>query len=54
MEKRYFEDIAPDETHILGTWSVTKGEIVAFAKQYDPQTFHVDELAAQEPGYTHE
>lgn len=51
MAQRSFEDITTDETHELGTWTVTNNEIIAFAEQYDPQPFHVDETAAQNSIY---
>lgn len=51
MMQRSFEDITTDETHELGTWTVTEDEIIAFAEQYDPQPFHVDKTAAQNSIY---
>lgn len=51
MTTRYFEDIEPNERHDLGTWSVSEDEIVSFARQYDPQPFHLDEAAARETIY---
>ena len=38
----YFEDFAPGQDIDLGTRTVTEEEIVAFARDYDPQPFHVD------------
>lgn len=38
----YFEDYVVDSEHTLGSYTVTEEEIVAFARQYDPQPFHVD------------
>ncbi|GAA0460569.1 MaoC family dehydratase (plasmid) [Halococcus dombrowskii] len=50
MSKRYFEDIELGETLKMGTYTVSKEEILDFAEQYDPQPFHVDpEAAAQSP-----
>ncbi|MEX2212458.1 MAG: MaoC family dehydratase [Gaiellaceae bacterium] len=43
---RYFEDFAAGETVELGTYEVTREEIVEFASRYDPQPFHVDEEVA--------
>lgn len=51
MTQRFFEDITTNETHELGTWTITEDEIVSFAEQYDPQPFHVDETAAQNSIY---
>ncbi|WP_075796051.1 MaoC family dehydratase [Massilia putida] len=42
----YFEDFEPGQDIDLGTRTVTEDEIVAFARQYDPQPFHVDQDAA--------
>jgi acyl dehydratase len=49
MSKRwYFEDFYPGQEIDLGTRSVTEEEIVAFARMFDPQPFHIDrEQAAQ-------
>ncbi|WP_255192143.1 MaoC family dehydratase [Natronobeatus ordinarius] len=45
---RYFEDLAVGDTFEVGSYTVTKDEIVEFAEQFDPQPFHLDEAAAQE------
>jgi acyl dehydratase len=45
---RYFEDYAPGFTVDCGSVSVSEAEIIAFAKEYDPQPFHVDPVAAAE------
>src|SRR5437870_7824115 len=44
---RYFEDFKVGESLDLGRRSVSADEIVAFARQFDPQPFHVDEEAAK-------
>lgn len=47
---RFFEDYTVGATYVLGTFSTTEDEIVAFARQYDPQMMHIDrELAAKGP-----
>ena len=43
---RYFEDYIPGLTADCGTVSISEPEIIAFAKEYDPQPFHVDPVAA--------
>ena len=43
---KYWEDFAVGETVQLGTYEVTREEILEFASRYDPQPFHVDEEAA--------
>ncbi len=49
MSKRYFEDFAVGEvSKPSGRVRVDKDEIIAFAKKYDPQPFHIDEEAAKQ------
>ncbi|MBI2160739.1 MAG: MaoC family dehydratase [Candidatus Rokubacteria bacterium] len=43
---RYFEDFAPGDVIELGSRTITKDGIVAFAREFDPQPFHTDEAAA--------
>jgi acyl dehydratase len=46
----YFEDFHEGYSFSTATRKVTKEEIIAFAKQWDYQSFHLDEeLAAQSP-----
>ena len=45
---RYFEDVQVGERTNLGTHTVTEEEILAFARRYDPQPFHVDPEAAKQ------
>lgn len=48
MSERYFEDFVVGEVHKSGRRRrVEKDEIIAFAKQYDPQPFHLDEEAGR-------
>lgn len=46
IDQRYFEDYVPGSTYVFGTATVDEGQIVEFAKEYDPQFFHVDPVAA--------
>ena len=39
---RYFEDFHVGETFDLGKITVTEEDIITFARQFDPQPFHVD------------
>jgi acyl dehydratase len=48
MPGHTFEDFEPDQVFELGSHTVTEEEIVAFARQFDPQPFHVDAAAAAE------
>ncbi|HEU5190836.1 MAG TPA: MaoC family dehydratase [Methylomirabilota bacterium] len=43
---KYWEDIKVADTAILGSHTVTEDEILAFARKYDPQPFHLDREAA--------
>ena len=45
---RYFEDFQVGDVFELGMTSVTEEEIIAFARQFDPQPFHVDPAKARE------
>src|SRR5438128_4287878 len=48
---RYFEDFKVGESLDLGRRSVSADEIVAFAREFDPQPFHIDEEAAKRSIY---
>lgn len=48
MSTLYFEDFPIGEIVEFGDRLVTAEEIVEFARQFDPQPFHLDERAAQE------
>ncbi|MET3131364.1 acyl dehydratase [Oxalobacteraceae bacterium GrIS 1.11] len=45
-QHRYFEDFFVGQELDLGVRHVTEEEIIAFARQFDPQPFHVDHDAA--------
>ena len=40
------DDLSPGQTYEAGPIRVTRDELVAFARDYDPQPFHLDEAAA--------
>ena len=42
----YFEDFEVGSRRELGSYLVTEEEILSFARQYDPQPFHIDKEAA--------
>ena len=48
MTRYVFEDFTPGMTVMLGPVSVSKDEIIAFATEFDPQPFHIDEIAARD------
>ncbi|TMD62085.1 MAG: MaoC family dehydratase [Chloroflexi bacterium] len=45
---RYFEDFQVGDIFDLGRTSATQEEIIAFARQFDPQPFHTDPERAKE------
>jgi acyl dehydratase len=47
IDDGFFEDRVVGETADLGSHTFTREEIVAFAREHDPQSFHLDEAAAQ-------
>lgn len=47
MKASYFEDLVPGMTFDFGSVEVTAEEIIRFARQFDPQPFHLDEAAAK-------
>lgn len=47
MAERYFEDCHVGQIFETGTFEVTRERMIEFAKEYDPQSFHMDDLAAK-------
>ena len=47
MQSRFLEDFAVGQVFQTGSVRVEKNDIFAFAKQFDPQPFHLDEDAAR-------
>lgn len=48
MAKRYFEDFRVGEVIRLGSRRVSEAEIIAFAREFDPQPFHLDSARARD------
>jgi acyl dehydratase len=48
---RYWEDFSAGDVFDLGSRIVTREEMVAFASQWDPQGFHLDEEAGRATVY---
>ncbi len=48
---RYFEDFKPGDVIDLASRTISKESIIAFAKEFDPQMFHLDEEAARHTIY---
>ena len=44
---KYWEDFKVGEVIELGSCAITEAEVLAFARKYDPQPFHVDPEAAR-------
>ncbi|MBU8542208.1 MULTISPECIES: MaoC/PaaZ C-terminal domain-containing protein [Roseomonadaceae] len=42
------DDLRPGQEFDLGTFSLPRAEVLAFASRYDPQYFHLDEAAAKD------
>ena len=47
----YFEDFPPGDVRESPARTVSREEIIAFAKDFDPQPFHIDEAAADRSVY---
>jgi acyl dehydratase len=47
MTEQYLEDFSVGQVFNSGRLHVDKDQIIAYAKQFDPQPFHLDEEAAQ-------
>ena len=47
MSGRYLEDFAVGQTFGSGRLRISKEQVTAFAAEFDPQPFHLDEEAAQ-------
>ena len=47
LQDRWFEDYVPGTVHDLGSVVVDEQEVVAFARQFDPQPFHLDQERAE-------
>jgi len=45
---RYFDDFQPGDVSEHGPYGVSREEIIAFAKQFDPQPFHLSDEGGRE------
>ena len=48
---RYFEDFPPGDVRESPPRTITREEMVEFARKYDPQPFHLDDEAAKKTIY---
>ena len=46
MTMLHLDDLAPGQVYPLGRRTLGRDEIIAFAREWDPQPFHLDEAAA--------
>jgi acyl dehydratase len=46
VNERFFEDFVPGSTAEFGPIEVDEAEVIAFAERYDPQSIHIDAVAA--------
>jgi acyl dehydratase len=44
----YLEDLQPGQHFVTAPYTVTEDEILRFAREFDPQPFHLDDAAARE------
>lgn len=47
--KYFWEDLPVGTTLDIGSTTVNRDEVIAFASKYDPQPFHPDEAAMRSP-----
>jgi len=48
IDKRYFKDYIEGTVHNLGSIAVDQDELIAFARRFDPQSFHTDRELAKD------
>src|SRR6185295_11081043 len=51
VDNKVLEDFHVGEVEQIGRRLVDKAEVIAFATQFDPQPFHIDEAAAKRSMY---
>jgi acyl dehydratase len=48
MNERYFDDLKAGDRFKSGTYKVTEEGIISFARDFDPQSFHLDSAKAKQ------
>jgi acyl dehydratase len=48
MKQRYFEDLKAGERFKSGPYKVSEEQIISFAREFDPQPFHLDAVVADQ------
>lgn len=51
MSTLYFEDLTPGRTFDLGAVRIDETEMLAFARRFDPQWYHVDRERSEASGW---
>ena len=46
MSERYFDDLTQGDRFKSATYEVTEEQIISFAREFDPQPFHLDSAVA--------
>ena len=46
VDQRHFEDFVPGTVAEFGPIAIAEAEVIAFARQFDPQPIHIDPAAA--------
>ena len=47
MKQRYFEDLKAGDRFNSETYKVSEEQIISFAREFDPQPFHLDQAVAR-------
>lgn len=47
VKRLFLDDLAPGDSYVSASYLVDADQIKAFAGEFDPQPFHLDELTAQ-------
>ena len=47
----WYEDFATGQKFVFGAWEMTRESMLAFARVYDPEPFHLDDASAQALGW---
>src|SRR5205809_3247003 len=48
MSERYFEDLKAGDRFKSETYAVSEEQLISFAREFDPQPFHLDATVARE------
>ena len=48
MKQRYFEDLKAGDRFNSATYQISEEQIISFAREFDPQPFHLDKAVARQ------